>query len=284
MEVDAPNFDMNWGKCLRVRVMINVTKKLIRGKKITIEGGESRWVQLKFERLLNFCYRCDLLNRSFRECPLSIVNNQMGEESFQYGAWLRGEPTRRFTKEPKNHGGGGYWDFRGRAIGLGTKKPTVPSGSLKEKIGKGLVLGSRGTSQGGSGATGEKKALEVSLEKPATLHDLGKASGSVVKMRTETSTLSANFSDPLDTSIVLTEVMQWEKGLDQDMRKAHPKVIPFPTPSCSHPPAVTNSSRLKDEILPGFKGQCRRCDLVTKELNTIEGQEGKHGTSEPTFP
>ena len=108
MEVDAPNFDMNWGKCLRVRVMINVTKKLIRGKKITIEGGESRWVQLKFERLLNFCYRCDLLNHSFRECPLSIVNNQMGEESFQYGAWLRGEPTRRFTKEPKNHGGGGY--------------------------------------------------------------------------------------------------------------------------------------------------------------------------------
>ena len=108
MEVDAPNFDMNWGKCLRVRVMINVTKKLIRGKKITIEGGESRWVQLKFERLPNFCYWCGLLSHSLRECPLSIVNNQMGEESFQYGAWLRGEPTRRFTKEPKNHGGGGY--------------------------------------------------------------------------------------------------------------------------------------------------------------------------------
>ena len=44
MEVNAPDSGVNWGKCLRVRVMIDVTKKLIRGKKITIEGGQSRWV------------------------------------------------------------------------------------------------------------------------------------------------------------------------------------------------------------------------------------------------
>ena len=111
----------------------------------------------------------------------------MGEESFQYGAWLRGEPARRFTKEPKNHGGGGYRDFRGRATRLGMEKPTVPSGSLKEKIGKGPNLRSGGFSQGGSNATGEEKAFKATLEKPVTLHDLGKASGSVVKMRTETS-------------------------------------------------------------------------------------------------
>ena len=175
----------------------------------------------------------------------------MGEESFQYG--------------------GGYRDFRGGMIGLGTEKPTVPSGSLKDKIGKGSNLGSRESSQGGSGVTGEKKALEGSLEEPTTLHDLGNASGSVVKMRTEPSSLSSNFSVPLDTSTVLTEVMQWEKGLDQDVRKTLPKVIPFLTPSCSNPPVVTDSSGLKDEIPLGFKGQCRRSDLVTKELNTIEG-------------
>ena len=102
--------------------------------------------------------------------------------------------------------------------------------------------------------TGEEKALEATLEKPATLHDLDKDGESVVKMRIETSSLSTNFSDPLDTSTVLTEVRQQEKGLDQDVRKAHPKVIPSLMPSCTNPPAMTDSSGLKDEISPGFEG------------------------------
>lgn len=71
MEVDVPKSRVNWGKCLRVRVQNDVTKRLIRGKKINIEGGESRWVQLKFERLPNFYYRCGLLSHTLRECLLS---------------------------------------------------------------------------------------------------------------------------------------------------------------------------------------------------------------------
>lgn len=57
MEVDVPKSGVHWGKCLRVRVWIDATKRLIRGKRITIEGGESRWVHFKFKRLPNFCYR-----------------------------------------------------------------------------------------------------------------------------------------------------------------------------------------------------------------------------------
>ena len=38
---------VQWGKCLRVRVHIDITKRLVRGKKITIEGGESKWVIFK---------------------------------------------------------------------------------------------------------------------------------------------------------------------------------------------------------------------------------------------
>ena len=51
MDVDVPKSGVQWGKFLRVRVLINATKQLVRGKKITIEGGENRWVSFKFERL-----------------------------------------------------------------------------------------------------------------------------------------------------------------------------------------------------------------------------------------
>ena len=39
LEVDVSESRVQWGKYLRVRVRIDVTKKLIRGKKINIEGG-----------------------------------------------------------------------------------------------------------------------------------------------------------------------------------------------------------------------------------------------------
>ena len=38
MEVDVPDSGVIWGKCLRVRVRIDVTKRLIRGKKSPLKG------------------------------------------------------------------------------------------------------------------------------------------------------------------------------------------------------------------------------------------------------
>lgn len=54
LEVDVQDLGVQWGRCLRVRVRLDVTKKLVRGKKTTVGGGESRWVNLKYERLPNF--------------------------------------------------------------------------------------------------------------------------------------------------------------------------------------------------------------------------------------
>ena len=42
MEVDVADSGVQWGKYLRVRVEVDITKKLARGKKVTIKGGESR--------------------------------------------------------------------------------------------------------------------------------------------------------------------------------------------------------------------------------------------------
>ena len=68
LEIDVQESGVQWGTCLRVKVRLDVTKRLIRGKKITVEGGESRWVNFKYERLPNFCYRCGLMNHALKEC------------------------------------------------------------------------------------------------------------------------------------------------------------------------------------------------------------------------
>ena len=118
MEVDVPDSGVHWGKCLRVRVRIDATKKIICGKRITIKGGEFRWVQFKYERLSNFCYRCGLLSHALKDCPASSINGRTVEEGLQYGAWLRGDPYGRIQKEPVKYGEGENQGSRGGVAGV----------------------------------------------------------------------------------------------------------------------------------------------------------------------
>ena len=100
LDVVVSKSGVQWGKSLRVRVHIDITKRLVRGKKITIEGGESKWVIFKYERLPNFCYRCGLLNHALKECTEGQENSKPnGVNHLQYRAWLRGELIRRGGKE-----------------------------------------------------------------------------------------------------------------------------------------------------------------------------------------
>ena len=66
-----------------------------------VEGGESRWVNFKYERLPNFCYRCGLLNHTLKECPENDAEktNTIEEETLQYGAWMIGDFMRRYAQE-----------------------------------------------------------------------------------------------------------------------------------------------------------------------------------------
>ncbi|KAL0008865.1 hypothetical protein SO802_010367 [Lithocarpus litseifolius] len=104
MDVDVPEKGVHWGRCLRVRIKINVTKKLARGKKIKFGDNDHRWVFFKYERSPNFCYVCDKLGHGEKECKDGV--SPKGSEStgaYQYGAWLRGEPSKRTPNNLEHH-------------------------------------------------------------------------------------------------------------------------------------------------------------------------------------
>lgn len=59
-------------------------------------GRACRWIQFKYERLPNFCYRCGLFGHALRDCSESMGSNyQVEDDHMLYGAWLKGEPSRR---------------------------------------------------------------------------------------------------------------------------------------------------------------------------------------------
>ena len=104
MDVDVPENGVQWGRCLRVRIKINVTKKLVRGKKIKFGDNDHRWVFFKYERLPNFCYICGKLGHGEKECKEGVSPRGSGSEgAYQYGAWLRGEPGKRAFNNLEHH-------------------------------------------------------------------------------------------------------------------------------------------------------------------------------------
>ena len=102
---------VQWGKCLRVCVSLDVSCMLIRGKRIHGEEGVDWWVPFKYERLPNFCYHCRLLEHDLKDCMRKEKIDKSGEMGeLQYSAWMRGELVRRMGWEstyPKRNEGVG---------------------------------------------------------------------------------------------------------------------------------------------------------------------------------
>ena len=59
--IDAPKNGLARGPFLCIRVDIDITKPLMRGKMVHIEDMEERLIYFKYERLPIFCYRCGIL-------------------------------------------------------------------------------------------------------------------------------------------------------------------------------------------------------------------------------
>lgn len=57
------------GKCFRVKILLDVTKPLLRWTSISF-GGDSSRVLLRYKKLADYYYICGLLNHKDKECPL----------------------------------------------------------------------------------------------------------------------------------------------------------------------------------------------------------------------
>ncbi len=81
--------------CIRVRVRMDITTPLCRGRILSMEEGKKRWAAFLYERLPNFCYQCGQLDHAEKDCEVGLrQQNSKTPEEFQYGAWLRAEMDR----------------------------------------------------------------------------------------------------------------------------------------------------------------------------------------------
>jgi hypothetical protein len=87
------------GMAMRVRVIMDITKPLCRGRKIRLEKGKELWISFKYERLPNFCYWCGHVSHSDKDCPYWLRNkDSLRIEEQQFGQWLRASTERPWRK------------------------------------------------------------------------------------------------------------------------------------------------------------------------------------------
>lgn len=119
---------MEGGSFMRIRVRIDITLPLCRGRIITLEGGFEEWVKFKCERLPNICYKCGCLNHSDKTCDLWIDSDgTLSPDNQEYGPWIRASstpnPPRSLVVVP------GYYAAR-KKKSQATKSPCKPPSTM----------------------------------------------------------------------------------------------------------------------------------------------------------
>lgn len=99
-----------WGRTLRFKVEVDIANPLVIGFFVKNDDGVPQWVQLKFDRLPVYCYKCGLLNHEEKSCSSkdpAMISDVEGATVKLYGNWARSNSPSLtcFTAalEPKYH-------------------------------------------------------------------------------------------------------------------------------------------------------------------------------------
>lgn len=66
-EVEMDEDGVGWGEYLRVRICLDLSKPLARGRVLKF-NGESTWIAFQYERLPKFCFQCDIIRHGVAGC------------------------------------------------------------------------------------------------------------------------------------------------------------------------------------------------------------------------
>ncbi|KAL3345960.1 hypothetical protein AABB24_024754 [Solanum stoloniferum] len=91
IDVIIPGNGRKEGRYTRLKVMMNISKPLPRGKLIKLRG-DTTWVELRYENLPCVCFYCGILGLNEKTCvqrAKDIRSDTLKKD--QFGAWLKAE-------------------------------------------------------------------------------------------------------------------------------------------------------------------------------------------------
>uniref|UniRef100_A0A2N9FPE6 CCHC-type domain-containing protein n=1 Tax=Fagus sylvatica TaxID=28930 RepID=A0A2N9FPE6_FAGSY len=111
LDVDlARNYPHQWRRFVRIKIEVNIIIPLKSGIFLTRPGLKDLWIGLKYEKLLELCYKCGIIGHPEKECTMGItmLSNQYGIKLPAFGEWIR---TENFREPPEVYGRSKRSDF-----------------------------------------------------------------------------------------------------------------------------------------------------------------------------
>ncbi|KAL3516820.1 hypothetical protein ACH5RR_023722 [Cinchona calisaya] len=87
IDVKIPETGSKEGRHIKLLVEMDVNQPIVRGTTIKW-NGKAKWLLLKYEKCLDFCYNCGLIGHVERNCYRQMNSSQENKE-LQYGGWLK---------------------------------------------------------------------------------------------------------------------------------------------------------------------------------------------------
>lgn len=153
-----------YGVSLRIRVWLNIASPLRRGQMVAGHGGAPLRVSFKYEKIVNFCFRCGMIDHVTADCALPDDGTPN-----RFGMWLRGEVERRRGNRRDYRQDDGDlpednedFDEEGQHDGLGSEPNT-----------KGLVTGAEDEGNTGKNPSDNMHVIEEQRNTKRTSDDEG---------------------------------------------------------------------------------------------------------------
>ncbi|KAG5524447.1 hypothetical protein RHGRI_031191 [Rhododendron griersonianum] len=95
LEVVMAQLSGNQGRCIRVKVELDITKPIPRGKYVRTADWNPIWVSFRYEKFPHLCHYCGLVGHDDKACMLKYNESKAGIMKVnQYGVWLRASPVK----------------------------------------------------------------------------------------------------------------------------------------------------------------------------------------------
>ncbi|TXG48504.1 hypothetical protein EZV62_024379 [Acer yangbiense] len=201
-----------WGKFLRVKVLIDISRPLKRWLRLKLDQSDNIvMVNLKYERLPEFCYACGRLGHSIGDCNDVEAKKAAVEGPItKFGSWMRASLQDKIQVKASSMSSGGSSD-KERSLGESSGRDSDES-SKKHMASFDFLKGRSGCSKTASSLKDREVLLERSnLVKPSKIERKenmcvdGPLSGQIVEVMVEAQEVKKDAIVDQNTSLVTAE-------------------------------------------------------------------------------
>lgn len=93
IKTDLQSSSQRWKKALRIQVEIDISQPLKSFISLPSHGRPNILIELRYERISDFCFKCGILGHKFQICSANTKEVSMAISTAEFGPWLKAENT-----------------------------------------------------------------------------------------------------------------------------------------------------------------------------------------------